>query len=171
MSKAALLNQLKKCVRRGKFVLASGVESPVYLDLKAGLFDAMTIEMIGDVLYGETRGMGFKSVGGLGLGCVPIITALQLVFGPPITGFVVRGVDGKKHGMQRDFDGVICGDCLIVDDVATSGSALMRAIQAVEKEGFRVIGVIPLVCRREGAQVLLSSYNYKPLFTISEILS
>jgi len=169
MSKAALLNRLKGCVSYGKFKLSSGRESDYYVDMKKALFDPISIALIGSVIYEEWKRVSFRSVGGYGLGSVPVITSVQLKFGTVIGGFCVRSSE-KQYGIDREFDGVILGDCLIVDDVATSGATLIKACNVVEKAGGRVIGVVPLVCRREGALSLLKDYNYKPLFNISELV-
>ena len=47
----------------------------------------------------------------------------------------------------------------IVDDVATSGASLIRAIEVLSQEGIKVKEAIAVVDRQEGANHNLSLYN------------
>src|SRR5262249_61869645 len=57
----------------------------------------------------------------------------------------------KQHGARRWLEGwVIAGDAVVVvEDVITSGSALVDAVRKCGEEGLRVLGAVVLVDREE----------------------
>jgi orotate phosphoribosyltransferase len=60
---------------------------------------------------------------------------------------------------------------VIVDDVCTTGGSTQEAIDAAEREGCEVIGVISLVDREEGgSEMLRAKYNYRSIFTARELM-
>src|SRR6516165_4247723 len=83
-----------------------------------------------------------------------MVTALVLYSATriPISGFYVRE-EIKNHGTQKLIEGFLDNDAdvVIFDDVTTSGSSAMKAVDAVQKRGCRVLRVITIVDRLEGA--------------------
>ena len=59
----------------------------------------------------------------------------------------------------------------MVDDVITTGSSLLKAVEAVEREGARVVKVVVLLDRKEGGSDLLMKrgYSFCSLFTADPI--
>lgn len=60
---------------------------------------------------------------------------------------------------------------VIIDDVTTTGESLLKAAFEVEKAGAKVIKIIPLIDRLEGAQenIQLAGYDYGSIFTIDDL--
>jgi orotate phosphoribosyltransferase len=61
---------------------------------------------------------------------------------------------------------------VVVDDVATTGMSLLRAVRACRKAGAEVLGAFVVVDREEGAEELLSSEGIQlaSLFHLSDLL-
>ena len=59
---------------------------------------------------------------------------------------------------------------VIVEDVATSGSSALQAIRAAEEAGAKVVKVISIVDREEGASKTLKSYTFDPIFRKSDLI-
>jgi len=62
---------------------------------------------------------------------------------------------------------------VIVDDVATSGSSLVKAIEVLKKERIKVVTAVSVVDREEGAREALSRYKCPliSLFVKSDFLN
>ena len=167
-----MINQ--KAVMREKVTLASGKESNFYIDGKQVTLDPHGSLLVGQVILSMLEGEKVDAIGGPTLGADPIATAVSLVSAKtphPIKAFIVRK-EAKKHGMQRMIEGPRLkeGDQVVmVEDVITTGGSVLKAIQDVEALKAKVIKVICLVDRNQGARELLASYNYSPIFNISEL--
>src|SRR6266513_2027004 len=83
------------------------------------------------------------------MGADPIVIAVAVTSGT-IHGFLVRKSE-KQHGTGRRIEGFAEKGTrvVIVDDVCTTGSSTIQAIEAAREFGFEVIGVMCLVEREE----------------------
>ena len=59
---------------------------------------------------------------------------------------------------------------VIVEDVATTGASAMEALLAAEAVGAKVVKVISVVDREEGAAEVLKNYAFDPIFKKSELV-
>ena len=101
----------------------------------------------------QQQGWKPRAVGGLTMGADPIVVAVSVLSAQasaPIHGFLVRKSE-KAHGMGRRIEGFQekGAPVVIVDDVCTTGSSTIQAIEAAREFGFEVIGVACLVEREE----------------------
>lgn len=164
----------EKAVRKGEHTLASGGKSNYYIDGKQVTLDPQGILMLARTILAMLQGVPVEAVGGPTLGADPIASAVALLSsqtGKPLKAFIVRK-EQKKHGTQKRIEGPVleAGERVaVVEDVVTSGQSVMSAIQEIEKLKCRVVKVICLVDREEGAAALLSNYNFCPIFTQSDL--
>ena len=176
--KARLLAIIKeRSLRRGKFKLASGIESDYYLDIKPTAFDpegaTLIAEIICDMLADDRD---VEAIGGLELGAVPIVAAVcaRRCARPPLAGFLVRK-ERKGHGTDRKIDGNFRPNStvVLVEDVTTSGGSVMQAVDAVREQSATVKRIITVVDRREGAEARLKQegIRFTPIFTTADVLT
>jgi len=149
----------KYSVRRGEeFTLASGRKSNVYVDARVTTLRAQAMPLIGRLFLAKMAERGWRplAVGGLTMGADPVVSAIahESAAGEEIVdAFIVRK-EAKKHGMQRQIEGLSNSDpidVVVVEDVATTGGSAGTAIEACRKAGLHVLGAISLVDREEGA--------------------
>lgn len=138
----------------GDFVLSSGRRSRYYFDCRATTCFAPALPLIGEAFLAEFRRAGAwpRCVGGLTSGADPIAGAVayaSLADGPPIDMFSVRK-ERKEHGTRKWIEGCAESPVAVVDDVATSGGSVVRAIERCRDEGLRIVCVAVLVDREEG---------------------
>lgn len=153
-----LLNLLAaNSFRLGDFTLSSGIKSDYYIDCRTTTLHAQGAELTGRVFLDVFRGQGWApaALGGLTLGADPIVVAVAVISaqaGSPVHGFLVRKAE-KAHGMGRRLEGFQekGAKVVIVDDVCTTGSSTIQAIEAAREFGFNVIGAACLVEREEAA--------------------
>lgn len=173
--KEELLALIKeKAVVRGERTLASGKTSQFYIDGKQVTLDAQGILVASKVILSMLQGAHVDAIGGPTLGADPIAAGVSLLSsqtGHPMKAFIVRK-DAKAHGMQKMIEGPVIkeGDRVVmVEDVITTGGSVLKAIQEVEKLKAKVVKVICLVDRNEGAVETLASYNYAPIFELTDL--
>ena len=140
-----------KSFRLGQFKLSSGATSDYYIDCRTSTLAAKGARLTGQVFLEEIRVRGWKpkAIGGLTLGADPIVVAVSVASGD-VDGFLVRKAE-KQHGTGRLIEGYQekGARVVIVDDVCTTGSSTIQAIEAAREFGFEVVGVMCLVERQE----------------------
>lgn len=164
---------LQKSYREGTFTLTSGLTSDFYIDGKQTTLDAEGAYLCGCLLYQLIRQhpVTIKGVGGMTLGADPLVTAASVVSfleKDPIPAFIVRK-ESKGHGTDNYIEGknnLKPGSLVaLVEDVVTTGGTLIKVIERVENEGFKVGLVATIVDRQEGGAEILASKGY-PLAAI-----
>jgi orotate phosphoribosyltransferase len=179
MDEAKLKEELLACIKekavvKGERTLASGKTSNFYVDGKQVTLDAHGLLLVGKTILGMLHGVQADAIGGPTLGADPIAAAVALLSshtGHPLKAFIVRK-EAKKHGMQKMIEGpaLQAGDRVVmVEDVITTGGSVLTAIKEVENLKARVVKIICLVDRNEGASELLAAYNYSPIFTLKDL--
>lgn len=167
----------ERSVRRGRFTLASGKESDLYVDCRLTTLDpegsATIAALVLDRLKPEVVG-----IGGPVTGADPIVGAVvagSWARSRPVAGFMVRK-EPKGHGMMQWLEGranlpagaKVC----VVEDTTTTGGSLLRAIERTQEAGLEVVQVITVVDRSEGAQERLaaSGFTLEALVTRAELV-
>jgi orotate phosphoribosyltransferase len=167
-----LLSMLaEKSFRLGEFKLSSGRTSDYYIDCRTTTLDAQGARLTGRVVLDEIFRQGWEpqAIGGMTMGADPIVVAAAMLTAQQtqerrprpdtspggadyhlIHGFLVRKAD-KAHGTGQRIEGFRekGAKVVIVDDVCTTGSSTVQAIEAAREFGFDVAGVICLVEREE----------------------
>jgi orotate phosphoribosyltransferase len=164
-----------KSLMFGDFVLVSGKRSKFYFDSKkttllpegAFLVAAEILKVL------EDQGIEADAIGGMTLGADPIVcpvAALSHLQGKPLRAFIVRK-EAKGHGTGRQIEGLLEPESrvVVVDDVVTTGGSTLRAIEAVEAAGHKIVAVLALVDREEGGAERLSRWPFIALFRKQEI--
>ena len=169
---AALLALIRaRSFRRGRFKLASGVESDLYFNLKPTMMDPQGAYLAARAFIDRILPENVDYVGGLEMGAVPIIGALAAVShneGRPVRTFFQRK-SPKEYGAQLAIEGLgpdesLAGKrVLVLDDVATSGGSLIKTIDAARVAGAHVDAALVLVDRQEGAAETLAKLGIRLL--------
>ena len=155
--------------------LSSGKVSTFYIDGKQVTLDPEGAFLTAQVLFGALKSVNFDAVGGLTLGADPIVASLAFLSylnEKPMNTFIVRK-EPKTHGTMKLIEGKLSkGDrVVIVDDVATTGNSILRAIDAVRQEDCEIAKIIVLVDRQEGAKERFKNlgYDFEPIFTKEDL--
>ncbi len=167
-----------KSFRLGEFKLSSGGTSDYYIDCRTTTLDAKGSKLTGEVFTDEIRRQGWKprAIGGLTMGADPIVVAVSVVSGE-LDGFLVRKAE-KQHGTGQRIEGFRekGARVVIVDDVCTTGSSTVQAIEAAREFGFEVAGVMCLVEREEAkgrpnVEKAAAPAPFVALFTATDVRS
>jgi orotate phosphoribosyltransferase len=163
----------KSVITGGDFKLASGGKSSVFFDMKMTLLDPEGLNLVADLMLQSLEGERFDAIGGLVLGACPIVDAIVLKAYPArrIVGFYVRK-EPKERGTNKMIEGPLApgSACVMVEDVTTQGSSVMKAVAEARALGCTVATVLTCVDRQQGARERLAAEGIalKPLFTMDE---
>ncbi len=171
---------LNKSFSKGQFKLTSGKESNYYLDMKPTMFDPDGADALSRMVLDRLKDMSVDYIGGLEIGAVPLISTIAMLSHQqktPLPGFFVRKAI-KGHGTMKLIEGLENGalndkKVVVLDDVTTSGRSAMVAAKAAEDDGARVILVLAIVDRQEGAAELFRAAGvpFTSLFTAEEFMA
>ncbi len=169
----------QRSVRRGRFTLASGKISDIYIDVRMTSMSPEGLSQIGPIALRAIRSTGWSvdSVGGMTLGADPIAYAISYASSfsvSPLRAFTVRK-DTKLHGTGKLIEGPFYrGDhVVIVEDVITTGTSALQAIETVINAGGHIQGVLALVDRKEGGRETIEHKGYTviSLIPIDELIA
>lgn len=169
----ALLN--KEALKRGQFVLSSGKTSNYYLDGRVITLTPEGAYLVASIILELFEADNLDAIGGPTLGADPIvgaIAALSHIKNIPLKTFIVRKAV-KEHGTGKQVEGPALkagSKVLLVDDVATTGKALIEAKEALDKIGIKAERAMVIVDRNEGAKENLAKAGLKldSIFTITD---
>jgi orotate phosphoribosyltransferase len=155
----------------GEFLLRSGAKSNEYFDKYLFEADPKLLKDIAEALVPLVP-PGIDALAGLEMGGIPIATMLSQLTGLPVL-FVRK--EAKKYGTCKIAEGgqVKGRKLLIVEDVVTSGGAILDAAEALVEEGAILDQVVCVIDRESGGAANLTKVNLtlKPLFKMTELKS
>ncbi len=174
-----ILKRAFRHTEKPSFRLSSGKMSCYYFNLKRVNYSPEGQYLVGKVVFEKIKELGLRprAIGGLTLGADPIATAVarhSFDAGQPIEAFVIRK-EPKGHGTMSQIEGNVHeGDeVIIIDDVVTTGGSTIKAIDAAERAGLRILAVIAIVdrCEERGREnIEQRGYPFYSIFTVKEFL-
>jgi orotate phosphoribosyltransferase len=153
----------------GEFTLRSGAKSNEYFDKY--LFEANP-DLLKHIALALVKLVppGIDALAGLEMGGIPIATMLSQLTDLPVL-FVRK--KAKEYGTCKIAEGgpVRGRKLLVVEDVVTSGGAILDAAKALRAEGAELAHVICVIDRESGGAANLANADLilKSLFTMSEL--
>jgi orotate phosphoribosyltransferase len=153
----------------GRFVLRSGATSNEYFDKYRFESDPRLLRELAEAMAGLLPD-GADGLAGLELGGVPLATVLSQVTGLP-AGFVRK--QAKPYGTRRLAEGFdVAGRRLVVvEDVVTSGGAVVDSCRALRADGAEVAVALCVIDREAGGRANLADIGVelRPLFTMTQL--
>jgi orotate phosphoribosyltransferase len=157
----------------GDFVLRSGRRSRYYLDKYRFETRPDLLRPLGDLIAAAIQEHEPDAVrlAAPAVGAVALGAAASLAGGLP---FIIVRDEAKGYGTANRLEGAygpgepVC----LVEDIVTSGGALLSSVEALREAGLRVSTAICVVDREEGGADALARHavRLRPLFTHSELL-
>ncbi len=164
-----LIRMLKEvgAIKFGNFVLSSGKRSGVYVDIKTACTHPDILKEISRRMAEKIKGLDFDRIACIELGGVPLAVALSLEVKKP---YAIFRKEKKGYGLGGDLIGEIKeGErVVVVEDVTTTGKSALSVVKRVEERGGKVVAVLTVVDRGEGAKDVIP--NLVPLLSLRDIL-
>ncbi len=156
-------------IKFGRFTLKSGIESPFYVDLRPLASDPKILKKLANYLLDTLPLDNFDLICGVPYAALPMATAMSLESYLPL---IIKRKEAKSYGTKKLIEGIYSKgqNCLLVEDVITSGKSLLETIPEIEHEGISVSDVVVVLDREQGGRQILEQNGYRvhTLFTISE---
>lgn len=157
-------------IKFGRFTLKSGIESPFYVDLRPLASDPKILKHLANYMLEMLPLDNFDLICGVPYAALPMATAMSLESYLPL---IIKRKEAKQYGTKKLIEGIYekGQNCLLVEDVITSGKSLLETIPEIENEGISVSDIVVVLDREQGGKQLLESKGYRvhTLFTISEV--
>ena len=158
-------------IKFGRFTLKSGIESPFYVDLRPLASDPKILKKLANYLLEMLPLDNFDIICGVPYAALPMATAMSLESYIPL---IIKRKEAKSYGTKKLIEGIYekGQNCLLVEDVITSGKSLVETIEEVENEGIKVSDIVVVLDRQQGGKEKLEAKGYKvhSLFNISEVV-
>ncbi len=164
----ALIKEL--AVAHGQVTLSSGQQADYYIDLRRITLHRRAAPLVGRVLRELTADWPYEAAGGLTLGADPVGAAIMHASQGAVDAFVVRKAE-KQHGMQQRVEGpsVAGRRVLVVEDVSTTGSSPLTAVQALREAGADVVGVALIVDRGAGPAIKAAGLQCRAAYSLADL--
>lgn len=153
----------------GEFLLRSGQISNEYFDKYLFEANPVVLQEIAKIMS-ELIPQGTEVIAGLEMGGIPVVTAISMNTGMK-AAFVRK--EAKKYGTCKlaegaDVDGK---KVLIIEDVVTTGGAIIDGVRELRKRGAIIDTVLCVIQRSEKATDILAQEDLKlvPAFTMDYI--
>ena len=165
---------LEHAYLEGDFLLRSGKRSRYYLDKYRFETRPELLRPLGERIAAAVREHASDAtrLAAPELGAVALATAASLESGLP---FVIVRKAAKEYGTANRLEGPYAdGECVcLVEDVVTSGGALLDSIEALRQAGLVVHTAVCIVDREEGGADALARHavRLRPLYRARELLA
>jgi orotate phosphoribosyltransferase len=156
----------------GDFVLRSGRRSSYYLDKYRFLTQPAVLSELGERLAAVGREVAPEAsrIAAPELGAVALAASASLASGLP---FVIVRKAAKEYGTAQQLEGAFeDGErVFLVEDVVTSGGAVLAAAETVRGAGLECDAAVCVVDREEGGAEALAAVGValRPLFRVSNL--
>jgi uridine monophosphate synthetase len=160
------------CVQFGQFTLKSGLQSPIYIDLRRLAGFPGLLSQVAAAYLPILRKLRFDRLAALPYAAIPIATAISLQGNWPM---VYPRKEAKAYGTQAEIEGVFNSgeSAVVIDDLTTTGGSKLEAIEKLSSAGLQVHDVVVLIDRQSGAAGILTQagYQLQAVFTLRELLN
>jgi len=172
MNKQQLILKLNalNILQFGIFKLRSGI-SPFYIDFRHIVSYPEILKELSKHFWEVIKDMGFDQLCGVPYTALSLSASIAILHNKPM---LIKREEQKKYGTKKVLEGIFeqGQNCLVIDDIITSGMRLVETCDVLVKEGLVITNLVTIVDRMQGGKKHLEDKGYKvtSLFSIKEIV-
>ncbi|KAL1116024.1 hypothetical protein AAG570_005519 [Ranatra chinensis] len=158
----------------GDFKMKVGINSPVYFDLRVIVSHPTVLETLSSLMWHfiEQRELRPAVLCGVPYTALPITTIVAVKSRLPM---LIRRKEPKNYGTMKLIEGKFsAGDeCLIVEDVVTSGCSILETANDLRRDGLIVKDTVVVLDRMQGGESNLKNEGIRmhSLLTLNKVLN
>jgi uridine monophosphate synthetase len=137
------------CIKFGSFTLASGTQSPIYIDLRRVISYPGLFRKVGQAYAEIVQGLSFDHIASVPYAALPAGSVVAWQLG---VSMIYPRKEVKQHGTGQAIEGSFeAGQtAVMIEDVITTGGSIVTAVEVLRQAGIVVKDVVVLVDREQG---------------------
>lgn len=158
-------------VKFGDFTLASGMQSPLYVDLRLLVSRPSLLALAAEFYADVLADIPCDRIAGVPYAALPIGTAVAMHADVPL---IYPRKEAKAHGLGKDIEGMWhAGErVVIIEDLFTTAGSVINSVERLRDVGLVIEDAIVLIDREQGGKANLAAVGVTghSIVTITEVM-